>query len=258
MTDTATTGISERADYVLDGGAGGPTASPGDYLYYSTRTFALESGAWGLFRVHDKRQSDLRPLPGSPAPRPGTASPAEGGRGGHPATNRGPTPCPRAARTAVSTPRWSPRRPRPVRSAPRGGTTRCRCSTSPCRPRRSRTPAASSMPLTSDVAAVKSGTKPVEPLVLRANKGDCLTITLKNETSPDSLYGGRRGRTRPVQAGPQPAALVRFRRGSQPGHHGASGRDDHVHLPRGQGTRLLAVPEPGQPGLPCGTAPTAC
>src|SRR5262249_14114704 len=38
LEDTGTTGISERFDYVLDGGAGGPQHLPGDYLYYSTIT----------------------------------------------------------------------------------------------------------------------------------------------------------------------------------------------------------------------------
>ena len=46
--------------------------------------------------------------------------------------------------------------------------------------------------LTSDVAAIQAGTKAVEPLVLRANQGDCLRVTLHNETTPGSLYGGTR------------------------------------------------------------------
>ncbi|HSR22446.1 MAG TPA: hypothetical protein VLW53_02765, partial [Candidatus Eisenbacteria bacterium] len=65
LMDAATTGISERFDYVLDGGAGGPAHMPGDYLYYSTRNFELEAGAWGLFRVHNTLQNDLEVLPGA-------------------------------------------------------------------------------------------------------------------------------------------------------------------------------------------------
>src|SRR5690606_10206471 len=77
LVDTAVTGISERFDYVLDGGAGGPAGMPGDYLYHSTRTFALESGAWGIFRVHDTRQPDLVPLPGQSPPPSGAGFPQQ-------------------------------------------------------------------------------------------------------------------------------------------------------------------------------------
>lgn len=192
LTDTATTGISERADYVLDGGAGGPTASPGDYLYYSTRTFALESGAWGLFRVHDKRQSDLRPLPGRPAPPAGDGFPRQKAAAGD--TQRQPGPDPLPARradggvdTAVVT---STAETCPKRAKRRHYAVSVFDQSLPTAPFRDTGGVVYA--LTSDVAAVKSGTKPVEPLVLRANKGDCLTITLKNEASPDSLYGGRR------------------------------------------------------------------
>jgi hypothetical protein len=46
--------------------------------------------------------------------------------------------------------------------------------------------------LTSDMAGIVAGTKPTEPLVLRANKGDCLSITLRNQTTAGSLFGGTR------------------------------------------------------------------
>lgn len=71
LVTTSTTGISERFDYVLDGGAG----RAGDYLYYSTRNFAFEAGAWGIFRVHDRLRSDLRPLPDRTAPPTGAGFP---------------------------------------------------------------------------------------------------------------------------------------------------------------------------------------
>ena len=35
--------------------------------------------------------------------------------------------------------------------------------------------------LSSDVAAIRAGTKPLEPLVLRANEGDCIEVKLRNE-----------------------------------------------------------------------------
>jgi hypothetical protein len=46
--------------------------------------------------------------------------------------------------------------------------------------------------LTSDMAAIKAGQKKLEPLVLRANVGDCVQITLRNALNQNSLYGGDR------------------------------------------------------------------
>jgi hypothetical protein len=65
--DATFIGISERFDVSLEGGAGGPNGSPGDYLYYSTMGKDFESGAWGLLRVFGSPQGDLRPLPDFPA-----------------------------------------------------------------------------------------------------------------------------------------------------------------------------------------------
>jgi len=49
----------------LIGGAGGPGGHPGDYLYQETKQRRrLESGLWGLFRVHDDTASEsVQPLP---------------------------------------------------------------------------------------------------------------------------------------------------------------------------------------------------
>ncbi|MEV1288534.1 hypothetical protein [Micromonospora sp. NPDC049679] len=41
--------------------------------------------------------------------------------------------------------------------------------------------------LSQDVAAIRNGTKQPEPLVIRANEGDCITMTLKNELDPAKL-----------------------------------------------------------------------
>ena len=58
-------------DVVLDprttGGAGGPAAIPGDYLYRSNTLFRhLIDGQWGLFRVFGTKQADLAQLPDHP------------------------------------------------------------------------------------------------------------------------------------------------------------------------------------------------
>jgi manganese oxidase len=163
LSDAATTGISERYDYVLDGGAGGPAHRAGDYLYYSTRNFELEAGAWGIFRVHDTRQSDLEVLPGLTAPptgpgfpqltRTGAAPPAAAGAG---------NPCPSGAPArgyAVSV------FPKPL---PMAGTADANGVI---------------YALTSDEAAIQNGTLPIVPLAIRANAGDCVSITLRNDTA---------------------------------------------------------------------------
>src|SRR5205807_4357086 len=96
--DAATTGISERFDCVLDGGAGGPARKAGDYLYYSARNFELEAGAWGIFRVHDTRQGDLEVLPGLTAPPAGAGFPQLTKTGASPpAAANGGNPCPSGA-----------------------------------------------------------------------------------------------------------------------------------------------------------------
>lgn len=64
LRDATYVGISERFDFSLEGGAGGPKKFPGDYLYYSTLARDFESGAWGLMRVYDQAKEDLQPLPG--------------------------------------------------------------------------------------------------------------------------------------------------------------------------------------------------
>lgn len=193
LMDTAVTGISERFDYVLDGGAGGPDGHPGDYLYYSTRTFALESGAWGIFRVHDTQQGDLQPLPentppagqgfpvlsphsaGNPQQDPGPAPPASVDQNGdvdqsvvsdgsHACQTGGPDTRIYSV-TAFD---------HPLPTAPFGDAEGIVYA------------------LTSDAAAIQNGQQAVEPLVLRANQGDCVVIRLRNRTDPGTLYGGTR------------------------------------------------------------------
>ena len=183
LMDAATTGISERFDYILDGGAGGPKHIPGDYLYYSTRNFAFDSGAWGIFRVFDRRQSTLAPLPDRTAPPTGQGFPRQTFTGGN------PTPPGSGDSTVNPCPSGAPNRAYDVsifdvtlQSAPAN--------------------AAGPLPaddtggviyaLTSDVAGIKAGTKRLEPLVLRADIGDCVKVTLHNQITPGSAYGGTR------------------------------------------------------------------
>lgn len=185
LVDAATTGISERFDYVLDGGAGGPARMAGDYLYYSTRNFAFESGGWGIFRVHDRARSDLQPLPGITAPPSGTGFPILTAATGNTQTNPGPNPpAPTAnnvSNSASACPGTAPVRSYDVSvfnqtlpTAPRADTGGIIYS------------------LTSDMAAIRSGSKRAEPLVLRANQGDCVQVTLRNQIASSAMFGGTR------------------------------------------------------------------
>jgi hypothetical protein len=185
LMDTAVTGISERFDYVLDGGAGGPARIPGDYLYYSARTFALESGAWGVFRVHDTRQGNLQPLPDN-APPTGAGFPIlPANTAANPQANPGPAP-PAPTSGNVS----SQADPCPRNTNQRVYSITAFDHTLPTSPFNDTEGIVYA--LTSDVAAIQAGTKAIEPLVLRANQGDCVTIRLRNRIDPTSLYGGTR------------------------------------------------------------------
>jgi manganese oxidase len=169
LTDSGTTGISERFDYVLDGGAGGPRHKPGDYLYYSGRNNEFESGAWGIFRVHDTLHSDLEVLPGRTAPPsgPGFPSLTFTGKAPPPASGAGNV-CPSTAATRsydvsiFKAPSFDPGMPGQL-------------------------DVGVMYSLSSDEAGIKAGTKPLVPLVIRANAGDCLQVTLHNDLPVDNF-----------------------------------------------------------------------
>ncbi len=63
VTNTIHIGIAERYDLATT--AGGYQGMAGDYLYYDGRTSHLSEGTWGIIRVHDELQKDLKELPGN-------------------------------------------------------------------------------------------------------------------------------------------------------------------------------------------------
>ncbi|HLV57849.1 MAG TPA: hypothetical protein VKY81_03095 [Natronosporangium sp.] len=184
LVDAAVTGISERYDYILDGGAGGPRGMPGDYLYYSTRQFALESGAWGIFRVYDKRKSDLKQLPDNSVPT-GSGFPKLSPATGDTQTNPGPNP-PNATTSNVT----GPTNPCPFLAPLRTYDVTVFNHPLPTEP----FPDTQGIvyALSVDYPLVKAGIKQVEPLVLRVNRGDCVRIILRNKIESSALYGGTR------------------------------------------------------------------
>jgi FtsP/CotA-like multicopper oxidase with cupredoxin domain len=142
-TNTVNLGISERYDLYVRS-AGGPQRMPGDYLYYSGRTFKLREGSWGLLRVFGPNdQTDLHTLPGHehiPAPRSSV--------------------CPAGA----------PRRAFDVAAidvaVPMLGASKGKAYV-----------------LEADRIAVLNGRRPAEPLVLHVNVGDCVEVHLTNRTA---------------------------------------------------------------------------
>ncbi|HEV2375124.1 MAG TPA: hypothetical protein VGS19_23570 [Streptosporangiaceae bacterium] len=175
LTDAGTAGISEKMDYVLQGGAG---KFPGDYLYYSGRSLELESGAWGIFRVYDTLHSDLEPLPDRTPPPTGPGFPQ--------LTYTGQAPPPAPPDNGSVCPSWAPTRHYDVsifngitfdKGMPGESDNAAPGSTGSW---------ATMYSLTQDEAAIKAGTMPAVPLVIRANAGDCLEVTLHNDLPTDN------------------------------------------------------------------------
>ncbi|HVM05814.1 MAG TPA: multicopper oxidase domain-containing protein [Acidimicrobiales bacterium] len=181
-TSTAHLGISERLDLVVPA-AGGPQRMPGDYLYYSGRTFKLREGSWGLLRVRDRSHTEgLRRLPGrEEVPEAATeVCPPD-------------APGKRFAVSAMEAP-----------LAMLGGTGKIYV-------------------LGSNEAAVASGWAAPQPLVLHVNVGDCITVDLSNRTGgpvsfhadmlafdPDHSAGVAAGRHPPQLAEPGMARTYTF------------------------------------------------
>ncbi|MDX6570981.1 MAG: hypothetical protein QOC86_137, partial [Gaiellales bacterium] len=91
--DTIHYGISEKFSLFAQGGAGGPLAVPGDYLYMNAIGRRFRQGAWGIIRVLPGRTSTLQPLPDHAAPAGTFTLPAvTGGRPPNPADPGNPCP----------------------------------------------------------------------------------------------------------------------------------------------------------------------
>ncbi|HAJ38424.1 MAG TPA: hypothetical protein DCL15_22375, partial [Chloroflexi bacterium] len=171
QSDVSGQDVSERYDLILENGAGGIQQRPGDYLYYTTIKEQFVDGAWGLLRVHDTAQPDLQPLPGrNPAPA-GVGFPQNmqvNGNQVQPATDPGDV-CPAGA---------------PVRSYDvsifRQPIQYFAPYPSPEEPPAAIDGGGMIYALAEEEAAIKAGAKPVTPLVLRVNAGECLEITLRN------------------------------------------------------------------------------
>ena len=140
--NTVHMGISERFDLMI-AHAGGPQRRPGDYLYYNGRLSKLKEGSWGLLRVYEAlAQAKLRPLPGHETIAP-------------PAATICPDDAPRKsfAIAAVDT-------PLPMLDGSQGKI----------------------FVLADEVDRLQAGEMAPEPLVLHVGVGDCILVTLTNQT----------------------------------------------------------------------------
>lgn len=137
---------------------------PGDYLYGSTSLDDQWLGMWGIFRVPGARVPELQPLPDRAAPASGQRWPAL--RPGDPvtkATTAGANVCPSLA--PVRTFRVNAIQTDIVYNQRVGD----------------HDPNGVLYVLDADEAAVRSGAKKTEPLVIRARAGDCVKLTLTNK-----------------------------------------------------------------------------
>ncbi|MEU8663242.1 multicopper oxidase domain-containing protein, partial [Actinoplanes philippinensis] len=155
------------APSILANGAG----PPGDYLYGSTPLDDQWLGMWGIFRVPGGKTSDLQQLPDQKNP---------GGNGTvWPALKPG-----EALNTAP---------PKLVKTCPAQSTARKYDVVAMTRDivynqaSGDHDPAGALYVLAEHEAAVRAGTRPAEPLNLRANAGDCLEVTLTNKLPSGGL-----------------------------------------------------------------------
>jgi hypothetical protein len=168
LVNAQTIGISEAFNAELPGFDCKSTDTPcrGDYLYGGTSIDDLWRGMWGIMRVHGAPTPGLLALPDNePA---GTAGPAP-----VPASRQAPPPAPRPG---VSCPTTAPVRTFEVVALNRGVT---------YNEYGDNDPKALMYVLAEDESAVRSGMKKPEPLVIRANAGDCVRVNLRNALPPE-------------------------------------------------------------------------
>ncbi|XAS67571.1 multicopper oxidase domain-containing protein [Micrococcaceae bacterium Sec5.7] len=161
-TDTLHYGISEKYSLILKGGAGGTNHLPGDYLYFNGIDRRITDGAWGIIRVLKGRVTAdptdanyLQPLPGSTPPNAPALPVKTGGAPPEP-VNTG-SPCP------------SPAKPHNV-------------SLTAVRVRNVDNSVRFAYVPTSQAKAVTAGTAQPEPLVLHLLQGECVRVSVTNQT----------------------------------------------------------------------------
>ncbi len=178
--DGLTMVIAERFDLFFTAGSVG--LQPGDYVYMNPMNEKMQDGAWGILRVHDKLQNDLLPIR-APGPPVGAGFPQL-----TPCTNPNKALCARPPAASepqtlaeLATKLGSPLvATMPVRTFnvnaielpitfDGGGDSELRVADG------------RAYVLAEDEAAVRAGTKTLEPLVLRANVGEAVKVVFTNK-----------------------------------------------------------------------------
>jgi hypothetical protein len=153
-------GIAERYDLVVPE-AGGPRHLAGDYIHFNGRSSKFSEGAWGILRVYDKEQPDLKKLPA------GYSSKGEIPK----ALPVCPADAPVKTFNVVSMDypamTFNPKAPEAIEVDFE-------------RKIQISNPNAKIYALEEDVAKVSGGSQPM-PLTLRVNIGDCVKVHLKNK-----------------------------------------------------------------------------
>ncbi|AHY46489.1 Hypothetical Protein RradSPS_1206 [Rubrobacter radiotolerans] len=183
LTNAQTIGISEafnlRMPRILCGTNDATCA--GDYLYSSPNVDDLYMGMWGILRARGKRVPQLLPLPDNASPNeptsaaaPTTTVPAPEGR---PLTSNGLT-APEADAPGTPCPPGAPVKRYNVVAME---------AEIQYNKHGDKDPYGLIYALASDEAAVRAGEKEPEPLVLRANRGDCVEVRLTNKLTQNFL-----------------------------------------------------------------------
>lgn len=168
LRDFVVVGQSEGYTFELAPPAGGLAQAAGDYLYYDGDMDHRSEGAWGIFRVHDTLQPDLQPLPDRPPPPTGLGFPQN-------MQQRALTPEGRPPRAL------DPGHPAPPDAPVRHYDVVAINIAIPYDAQGTSDPDGKMFVLAEDVDAVKAGEKPTEPLVIRANAGEVIEVTLTNQ-----------------------------------------------------------------------------
>jgi len=166
--DSISSGIAERFDLFFTAGGLGRVA--GDYVYMNAMEDKMLDGAWGILRLFDTLQPNLRTLR-LPVPPSGPGFPQNTVTGGRP---------PAANDTGTIIVPGTPVREFNVVAIQKNIQFSNTFSIANGR----------AYVLAEDKDAVIAGTKPLEPLVIRANVGEAVKINFKNElpTARASLH----------------------------------------------------------------------
>lgn len=186
--NTVHLGIAERYDLAIPA-AGGPQQRAGDYLFYNGRASKIAEGSWGIIRVLDQLQGDLKPLPGHEkfATAAGSVCPAD-------------SPVKRFNVVAVE-------HALAMNSNYNGELLKVRGTN---RNLIMKNDEGKAFVLDDELKEVSSGAKAPHPLTLHVNVGDCIQINLKNNLKkervsfhpdmlafdPNDSYGVNAGRNR--------------------------------------------------------------